>query len=68
MGEDKKEFRETRILPELSKIKVNEYITDNLVAILGSKAEEPVGIIIRHKDFAQLQKQLFERVWKLAKK
>ncbi len=68
INKDKKEFRETRVLPELSKINVNEYITEDLVAILGSRADEPIGILIKHKDFAGLQRALFEKIWKIAKK
>jgi sugar-specific transcriptional regulator TrmB len=68
IAKDKKEFRETRVLPELTNVNINEYITEDLVAILGSRADEPIGILIRQKDFARLQIELFERVWKVAKK
>jgi hypothetical protein len=65
---DKKELRETRLLPELKNVKLNEYITEDAVAILGSRADQPIGILIHHRDFAQEQRILFELLWKIAKK
>lgn len=67
-NKDKQELRETRTIKEFNKILINEYITDDFVAILGSRADEPIGIIIHHKDFAQAQKIIFEQLWKKAKK
>jgi sugar-specific transcriptional regulator TrmB len=66
-GKDKEELRETRVLEDMKKIKLNEYIGEDSVAILSSRAEKPVGIIIHHKDFAQEQRILFEKIWKIAK-
>lgn len=67
MKKDKKEFRQTRVLPQLKDIKLNQYITEDSVAILGSRSDEPIGIIVHHKDFAQEQRLLFEILWSTAK-
>jgi len=66
-NKDKEELRETKVLEEMRQINLNEYIGEDSVAILSSRAEKPVGIIIHHKDFAQEQRILFEKIWKLAK-
>lgn len=65
---DKKELRETRVISEFKNISINQYIAGNSVAILGSRADEALGIIIHHKDFAQAQKIIFDLLWKIAKK
>lgn len=64
---DKKEYRETRIIKELNQVAINQYVYGDSVALLGSKENEPAGIIIKHKDFADCQKIIFERLWKQAK-
>ena len=65
---DKQELRETRFIPQLKDIPVTEYIYGDNVAILGTKPEEPLGIIIRHKEFAQSQKLLFDLLWDSAER
>lgn len=65
---DKKELRETRFIPQLKDIPVTEYIYGDNVAIMGTSPEEPLGIIIRHKEFAKAQRLLFELLWKNAEK
>jgi len=65
---DKKELRETRFIQELKITPVTEYIYDDCVAILGTDIQNPLGIIIRHKDFAEQQKILFNLLWNKAEK
>jgi len=60
---DKKELRETRFISELKTIPLTEYIYGNCVAILGTDIQNPLGIIIRHKDFAEQQRILFHLLW-----
>lgn len=65
---DKKEFRETKVLSEFKNIPINQYIAGDMITILGSRIDEPVGIIIHHKDFAKAQRIIFDKLWKIAKK
>ncbi|MBI4919394.1 hypothetical protein HY837_05655 [archaeon] len=65
---DREELRETRFIQELRNIPITEYIYGNNVAILGTNQEEPLGIIIRHKDFAKEQQILFNLLWEKAEK
>ena len=65
---DRKEFRETRTMEGFKNIKLNQYMNEDLVAILGTRAEEPIGIVIYHKEFAKEQRIIFEKLWKIAKK
>jgi len=67
-SKDKMQLRETRLMQELKDMAVNEYISEDIVAILGSRADEPFGIVIHSKDFAKEQKILFEKLWKIAEK
>ena len=67
-NKDSKELRETRTLKEFKKIPINEYISGDMVAILESRADEPIGIIIYNKDFADEQRILFEKLWSIAEK
>lgn len=60
---DKNELRSTRFLPELKDIPITEYIYGENVVIINANPEEPIGIIIRNKDFAQAQSQLFAGLW-----
>jgi len=64
---DKEELRETRFLPALEHTKITEYIYGNKVAILSTDPQNPLGILIRHSEFAEQQKVLFEQLWKKAK-
>ncbi|MCD4666903.1 ArsR family transcriptional regulator [archaeon] len=65
---DKQQLRETRTIPELCNVNLNQYMNDEFVAILSSNIENPIGIIIYHKDFAKEQKIIFEKLWEIAKK
>lgn len=65
---DKAENRETRFIQELKDIPLTEYIYGDNVAIMSTKKEEALGIIIRHSDFAKEQKLLFDLLWKEAEK
>ncbi len=67
-NKDKSEFRETRTIKDFNKILINQYMTDDVVAILGTRADEPIGIVIHHKDFARAQRIIFEQLWEKAKK
>lgn len=63
---DKQELRETRFLPALERTKITEYIYGDKVAILSTDPQNPLGIIVRHADFAKQQTVLFEMLWKQA--
>lgn len=65
---DKKELRETRILPKLMHVKFSQYIFGDSVAIFGSNENEPIGMIITNKEFADSQRIIFDELWKMAKK
>ncbi len=65
---DKKELRETKIFSKLKKISINQYIFGDTIAIFGSKKDTPIGIIIKHREYAELQKTIFEELWNKAKK
>ena len=65
---DELELRETRFIPELKNIALTEYIYGNKVAIFNTNPQDPYGMIIRSKDFARMQKLLFDILWKQAKK
>ncbi|MGV8150142.1 MAG: TrmB family transcriptional regulator [Candidatus Woesearchaeota archaeon] len=67
-SKDKIELRETRTLEEFKKIPINQYISGDTVAILGSRQDEPVGILIHNKDFAEEQRIIFNELWKISKK
>ncbi|MBW2990884.1 hypothetical protein KY348_04210 [Candidatus Woesearchaeota archaeon] len=65
---DKQELRETRFVPRLKNIPLTEYIYGNKVAILSTKPEEPLGVIINHLEFAKSQQLLFDLLWEKAEK
>ena len=64
---DKKELRETRIFPKLMNVEFSQYIFGDSVAIFGSNQNEPIGMIISNKEFANSQRIIFEELWKKAK-
>lgn len=65
---DKQELRETRFIPSLEHVKITEYIYGEKVAILATDPQNPLGILIRNKEFAEQQQILFELLWKQAEK
>jgi hypothetical protein len=65
---DKNELRETRFIKSLEQIKITEYIYGEKVAILATDPQNPLGMLIRNKEFAEQQKVLFELLWKQAEK
>jgi len=67
-NKDTKEYRKTRTLESCNGIFLNEYVFGDKVAILDSEADEPVGILITHKEFAKTQRILLEETWKNSKK
>ena len=64
---DKKEKRETRILEELKDIPISQYIYGDNVAIINTNPSDPLGIIIRNKEYAKAQSQLFNILWRQTK-
>jgi HTH-type transcriptional regulator, sugar sensing transcriptional regulator len=65
-NKDKKELRKTKFLQGLNIMSATEYIYGNNVAILGTDVKNPLAFIIRHKDFANHQRNLFELLWEKA--
>jgi len=65
---DKKELRETRVNNKMKELAINQYIFEDKVAIFESKQSEPLGMIIKNKEYAKFQKMLFEELWKKSKK
>ena len=62
----KKEIRESKFISGLGFPTVT-YIYGDKVAIL-SLEKDIIGLIIENKDIANTQKQIFELLWKIAKK
>lgn len=58
-----KSLREIRYIPENISIKPYMCIYDNKVAFISAK-EEKMGFIVYSKDFAEMQKTLFDVLWK----
>ena len=67
-SKDKKEHRETRVFNELKNTAITIYITEGLVALLSTSKDEPLGILIHHKEFAMAQQLIFEKLWANSKK
>lgn len=63
---EKKELRESKFIPDLD-FQTVTYIYGNKMAIL-SLQKEIVGLIIENEDISNTQKQIFELLWKIAKK
>lgn len=63
---EKKELRESKFIPNIEFPTVT-YIYGNKVAIL-SLEKEIIGLIIENKAISDTQKQIFELLWKIAKK
>jgi sugar-specific transcriptional regulator TrmB len=64
----RKEYRKFGFLPENFIFKTSVFIYKDKVAILNLQEETYYGIIITNKDYNDTQKQIFELLWKLAKK
>jgi len=65
---EKQQLRETRFIQGLKDIPMIEYIYGENVAIISTNINIPLGIIVRHSEFAKEQKLLFELLWKNAEK
>ena len=65
---DRKELRETRFIPQMKELAITQYIYADNVAILSTDERNPLGIIIRHPEFAKEQKLLFDLIWERAEK
>ncbi len=64
----KKELREFVFIPENYRFKTSVFIYANKVAIFSIKNEPYYVVIIENEDFYDTQKNLFEIIWKFAKK
>jgi HTH-type transcriptional regulator, sugar sensing transcriptional regulator len=67
-NKDKAELRETRTIPQFKDMALNQYFNEDFVAILGTREDKPIGIVIYHKDYAKAQKIIFDRLWINAEK
>jgi hypothetical protein len=47
---------------------VSLFVYGNKIAFIVWSDKEQIGIIIEHKDIAELQRRLFNKMWKIAKK
>jgi len=65
---DKKENRETRTLDFMKKVKAGMFIYGNKIAYMTYDQQEPVGIIIDDKHIHNFNKEIFQFLWKFAKK
>jgi len=66
---DKKESRETRFLNKLMKgLNSGFYIYEDKCLFIKANDKEQFGIIIQDKEFAELQRRIYENLWKIAKK
>ncbi|MDD5191712.1 MAG: helix-turn-helix domain-containing protein [Candidatus Nanoarchaeia archaeon] len=63
-----KEYRQFKFLPGNFIFKTSVFIYKDKVAILNLQEEPYYGIIITNKDYNNTEKQVFELLWKLAKK
>ena len=61
---DKDELRQTRINAIMNTQKAECYIFGDKVAFVVLSKNEPIGVLIENKDIANLQRVLFEHVWK----
>lgn len=60
-----REYRDMRFSPVV--FKSNVFIYGDNVALLNVSKREPIGVVIRNKDIANTQRQVFEMLWKIAK-
>ncbi len=60
---DGKELRETKFIEGMKNIPITQYIYGDNVAVINTGALEPQGIIIRNKDYAKAQSQIFKILW-----
>lgn len=62
---DKDELRETRFYPVLFKNnEAIQYILDDAVVVIKANKTEQIGMYIQDKNFANLQRSVFEELWK----
>lgn len=66
---DRKELRETRFADRLLRgTDVLYYILDDAVILIKANEREQVGVYIEERSFAEMQRRIFEQLWKDAKK
>jgi sugar-specific transcriptional regulator TrmB len=65
--QDKKEMRISRINNMMADQKAECYIFGDKVAFLSFSKGEPIGTIIENKEIADLQRTIFEDIWKHSK-
>ena len=63
---EKKELRESKFIPKID-FQTVIYIYGNKIAIL-SLEKEVIGLMIENENISNTQKQIFELLWKIAKK
>lgn len=67
--QDKKELRETRFFDKIMKgMKSAFYVYEDKILFLKASEKEQFGAIIQDKELAELQKRIFEDMWRQAKK
>ncbi|EKD56059.1 MAG: Transcriptional regulator, TrmB [uncultured bacterium] len=67
IANDKKELRETRILPKNTYFTAETYIYGNKVAMLDF-SNEIIGFIVKSSEFADAQRSIFKTLWSFLKK
>jgi len=65
---DKKELRETRVLPVLNNFKTGIYLFGNKTAFVMLKKDEPKGIIINDESIAQSLEEIHKYLWAKSQK
>jgi len=66
---DKKELRKTKFYDGLMKdLPVSLFVYGNKIAFIIWSENEQMGIIIEHKDIAELQRRIFKDIWKISNK
>jgi len=65
---DKKELREIRYMDKLMKgLNSGFYVYEDKCLFIKANEKEQFGIIIQDKEFAELQRRIYENLWKIAK-
>jgi hypothetical protein len=64
---DKEELRETRFNEIVSGMDSAYYILNDGILILKANDKEAFGIYLKEESTAQMQRKVFEQIWKLSK-
>ena len=65
---DKKEYRETKVLPLVNDMKTGIYIFGKSIAFFSFSQKEPVAIVIENEDVAKALESIFKHFWAEQKK